>query len=83
MHRLIYEMNILNINQFTRMEEPTSSILHHKVILHPFSEGGHVRICNKAREYYIKGQKQFESLGHDWKTANLFRFFHPKKTGLF
>lgn len=78
MHRLIYEMNILNINQCTRVEEPTSSILHHKVILHPFSEGGRVRICNKAWEYYIKGQKQFEFLGYDWKTANLFKFFCQK-----
>lgn len=43
MHGLIYEMDILNINQFTQVEEPTSSILHHKVILRPFSERGCVR----------------------------------------
>ncbi len=61
-----FMMNILNINQFTGVEELTSSILHHKVILNPFSEEGHVRICSKAQKYYIKGQKQFEVLWHDY-----------------
>lgn len=80
MHRLIYEMSILNINRFTRVEEPTASILHHKVVLQPFTDGVMSGYVTRHWEHYIKGQTQLE---HDW-TANLYGFsFFLSKTGFF
>lgn len=85
MHGLIYEMKILNINQFAWVEEPTSFTLNPKVISDPFSEGGgrgHVRICNKAWGYYIKGQKQFDIPTTRLLTLLTYVDFSVRKTWL-